>query len=137
MGEDEVFHEISQVCPHKLALLLNVAKSNGKPLPVGSYTERMVMQMIDRVAGVQPLSVAIVNERDSMVALKEDYPIINVSRLIQGLASWEEQSVNVSCVISSKRSLLSIIQKGEEMRNKQKELEKEQQSIRDEVRQWW
>ena len=42
----------------------------------------------------------------------------------------------MSCVISSKRILLSIIQEGEEMRNKQ-ELEKEQQSIRDEVREWW
>ena len=43
----------------------------------------------------------------------------------------------MSCVISSKRSLLSIIQEGEEMRNKQKELEKEQQLIRDEVRGWY
>ena len=40
-------------------------------------------------------------------------------------------------MISSKRSLLSIIQEGEEMRNKQNELEKEQRSIRDEVREWW
>ena len=50
-GKDEVFPEVSQVCLHKLSLLLNVAQSYGKPLPVGSYTERMVSQMIDRVAG--------------------------------------------------------------------------------------
>ena len=84
--------------------------------------------MIDRVAGVQPLSVTIMNERESMVELKEDDPIIDVSQLIQGLASWEEQSVNVSCMISSKRSLLSIIQEGEETKIKQKGLKKERQS---------
>ena len=95
------------------------------------------MQMIDRVAGVQPLGVTIVNEREAIAELKEDDPIINVSQLIQGLASWEGQSVNVSSVISSKRSLLSIIQEGDEMRSKQKELEREQQLIRDEVREWW
>ena len=49
--------------------------------------------------------------------------------------SWEGQSINDSCVMSCKRSLLSIIiQVGEEMQNKQKELEKEQQLIRDEVK---
>ena len=42
-GEDDVFHEISQVQPLKLSLLLNLAQSNGKPLPVSSYTERTVM----------------------------------------------------------------------------------------------
>ena len=83
------------------------------------------MQMIDRAAGVQPLSVTIVNEREAIVELKEDNPITDISQLKQGLASWEGQSVNVSCMICSKRSLLSTMQQGEEMRNKQKELEKE------------
>ena len=70
------------------------------------------MQMIDRVAGVQCLSVTIMNEKEEIVELKEDDSIIHVLQLIQGLASWEGQSVNVSCMISGKRSLLSIIQKG-------------------------
>ena len=108
--EDDIFHEISQVCPHQLSLLLNAAQRSGKPLPAGSYTERTVTQMIDRVAGVQPLSVTIMNEREATVELREDDPIIDVSQLIQGLVSWEGQSVNVSCMISSVRSLLSIIQ---------------------------
>ena len=38
VGADDVFHEISQFCPHNLSLLLTVAQSSGKPLPVGSYT---------------------------------------------------------------------------------------------------
>ena len=92
----------------------------GKPLLVGSYTERSVTQMIDRVAGVQPLRVTIINEKEAIVEMKEDDPIIDVSQLIQGLAFWEGQSINVRCMISSKGSLLSIIQEGEEMQNKQK-----------------
>ena len=86
-----------------------------KSLPVGSDTERSVMQMIERVAWVQPTSVTIVNENEVIVELKEDDPIVDVSQLIQGLASWEGQSVNVSCMISNKRSLVSISQEGEEI----------------------
>ena len=95
MGEDDVFHEIIQAWPHKHSPLLNVTQSNGKPLSVGSYTERMVMQMIDRVAGVQLLSVTILNERESMVELKEYDPIIDVSQLIQGLESWGRGSLSM------------------------------------------
>ena len=69
-------HEISQVCPHKFSLLLNVAQGNGKPLPMGSRTERTVTQMIDRVAGVKPLSVTIMNKSKAMVELRENDPIL-------------------------------------------------------------
>ena len=89
MGEDDVFHEISQVYPHNLSLLLSVAQISGKPLPVGSYTGISVTQMIGRVAGLQPLSVTIVNYKEAIVELKEDDPLIDVSQLIQGLASSE------------------------------------------------
>ena len=77
-GKDDNFHKISQVHPHKLSLLINVTQSNGKLLPVGSYTERMVTQMIDQVAGIQPLSVTIMNKRESMVELSENDVIINI-----------------------------------------------------------
>ena len=90
--EDDVFHEISQVCPHNLSLLLNVAQSSGKQLPVSSYTERTVIQMIDKIAWDQPLCVTIRNKREAIVELKEDDPIINVLQLILGLASCKGQS---------------------------------------------
>ena len=92
-----------------------MAQSSGKPLALGSNTERSVMQMIDRVAGDQPLSVTTVNEKEAIAVMKEDDPITDVLQSIQGLASWEGQSVNVSYMISNRRSLLSIIQEGEEI----------------------
>ena len=94
---------------------MNVVQSSRKPLPVGSYTERLVSQIVNIVAGVEPLSVTVMNEREVILELREEDPIIVVSWLIPGLMSYEGQSVNVSCVMSSKRSLLSIIQVKEEM----------------------
>ena len=81
--------------------------------------------------------MTIVKEKEVIIELKDDDPIIEVSWLIPELASSEGQSVNVSCVMSSKRSIFSIIQVGEEMQNKQKELEKEQQLVRDDVQKRW
>ena len=61
MGGDDVFHETNQVQLHSLSLLLNVVQSSGKPLPLGSYSERLVLQMVYRVAGVQPQGVTVMN----------------------------------------------------------------------------
>ena len=72
-------------------------------------------QIVNRVAGVEPLGVTVTNERQAIVELKEEDPMIEVSQLIPGLVSREGQSVNVSFVMSSKRSLLSIIQVRAEM----------------------
>ena len=69
--------------------------------------------MINRIAGAQPQVVTVMNERDVIVELREEDAVVEVSQLIPGLMSWEGQSVDVSCMMSSKRSLLSIIQGGE------------------------
>ena len=45
--------------------------------------------MVNRVVGLQPISVTVMNEREVIIELKEDDPIIEVSQLIPGLASWE------------------------------------------------
>ena len=77
------------------------------------------------------------NEREAIVDLREEDPIMEVSHLIPGLTSLEGQSVNVGCMMSSKRSLISIIQVGEEMQNKWKQLEREQKLIKDEMKECW
>ena len=66
------------------------------------------------------------NERDAIVDLREADPMVEVFQLLHGLAAWEGQSVDMSCLMSSKRSLFSIVQVGEEAQNRQKELEREQ-----------
>ena len=109
-GGDEIFHGIDQVCQHNLSLLMKVIQSSGKPLPIGSYTERLVTHMVHRIAGVQPLGVTTMNEWDAIVELREEDLIVEVFQLMHGLASWEGQSLDVICLMSSKRSLLSIVQ---------------------------
>ena len=66
-------------------LLINVVKISRKLLPGGSYTERLVSQMINGVTGVKPLIVTFMNERS--ICRGERKNIIKVSQLILGLVS--------------------------------------------------
>ena len=104
-GDNDMYHETNQVWPHSLSLSINVVQSSLKPLLVGSYTEILVSQIVNKVVGVEPLSVTVMNEREAIVDLREEDPIMEVSHLIPGLTSWEGQSVNVGCMMSSKGAL--------------------------------
>ena len=63
---------------------MNVVQSSGKPLPAGSYTERLVSQMVNRIVAVQPLGVTVMRERDAIVEFREEDPVVEVSQLIPG-----------------------------------------------------
>ena len=72
--------------------------------------------MVNRVTGVQPLIVTVMNERKTIVELREKDPVVEVSQLILGLTSEEGQSVNVSCVIPTKEVFSVIYRWGRKCR---------------------
>ena len=44
-------------CRQPFVLLLRLAQSNGKPLPIGGFTGRAMSQILHEVAGVVPKEV--------------------------------------------------------------------------------
>ena len=80
-------------CTHTISLLMKVVQNSRKLLPVGSYTGRLVSQMVNRIALVQPLGVTVMNERDVIVELREEDAVGEVSQLMPGLTSWKGHSL--------------------------------------------
>ena len=61
-------------------LLLRVTQSNGRPLPIGGFTGRVMAQMLHEVAGVVPKEVVIMSDQEVVVELEEETPMMEVSR---------------------------------------------------------
>ena len=76
-------------------LLLRVTQSNGKPLPIGGFTGRAMLQMLHEVAGVVPKEVVIMNDQEVVMELQEETSLMAVSRAIHGLFHWSGQSISV------------------------------------------
>ena len=60
-------------------------QSNGKPLPMGGFTDRAMSQMLHEVAGVVPKEVVIMNDQEVVMELEEETSMMEVSRVIHGL----------------------------------------------------
>ena len=84
-----------------------------------------------------PLGVTVMNDRDIVVDFEPEVPIIDNAQVIHGLATWKGKSVDVSCLMSEKESLLNMVQTREEVRVKNRELERDQQMLWEMRSKWW
>ena len=68
-------------------LLLRVMQANGKPLPIGGFTNRAMAQMYE-IAGVTPRDVVVLNDQEVVIELEMETPIMEVSRTVHQLYQW-------------------------------------------------
>ena len=62
-----------------LYLLLDVEQVTGKPLPIGSWTERKIMEECQRISGVMPVAVTILNDHEALLEYGEGIVISRLS----------------------------------------------------------
>ena len=104
-------------------LLLRVTQANGKPLPIGGFTSRAMAQMLYDIAGVTSRDGVVLSDKEVVVKLEMETPIMEVSRAVHGLYQWAGQSISVDSLVARRDSLKEIIKEQEITREKQKELE--------------
>ena len=65
-----------------------VTQANGKPLPIGGFTSRVMTQMLYKIAGVTLRDVVILTDQEVVIELEMETPIMEVSRAVHGLYQW-------------------------------------------------
>ena len=59
-----VYHDVEE---NELSLLLRVNQLSGKTLPIGSFTERKISQMIHRAMGVAPMALILLGPKEVLL----------------------------------------------------------------------
>ena len=90
-------------------LLLRVTQANGKPLPIGGFTNRGMAQMLYEIAGVTPRDMVILTDQEVVIELEMETPIMEVSRAMHGLYQWAGQSITVDSVVTWRNSIREIV----------------------------
>ena len=90
-------------------LLLRVTQANGKPLPIGGFTNRAMAQMLYQIAGVTLRDVVILTDQEVVIELEVKTPIMEVSRAVHGLYQWAGQSITVDSIVARRVSIKEIV----------------------------
>ena len=95
------------------------------------FTSRAMIQMMCDITGVIPKEADTLTNQEVVLEIEDQFSIIEVSRVIQGLFHWGGQAITVDSVVATQDSITEIIKEWEVQREKQKELEQEQQGLRE------
>ena len=90
-------------------LLLRVTQANGKPLPIGGFTNRAMVQMLYEITGVTLRDVVVLTDQEVITELEMETPIMEVSRAVHGLYQWAGQSITVDSVVGRRDSIKEIV----------------------------
>ena len=127
--EKEVIEKMTQEeegdachCPNlrdqQFVLLLKVTQANGRPLPIGGFTSRAMIRMICDIRGVIPKEADILTHQELVIEILDQYSIVEVSRVIQGLFHWGSQAITVDSVVVTQDSITKIIREWGVQRDK-------------------
>ena len=86
-----------------------MTQANGKPLPMGGFTSRVMAQMLYKIAGVTPRDMVILTDQEVVIDLEMETPIMEVSRAVHGLYQWAGQSITVYIIVARRNSINEIV----------------------------
>ena len=115
-----------------LLLLIQVTQVNGQPLSIGSFTARVIVSVVQKQTGYHPVDVEVMSDRDAIIELEPEIRVGEVAQLLHGTHEWDEQLAEISCLLSTHRSIVNIVQERENGCARLLQLEEEQRKVRKE-----
>ena len=113
-----------------MLLLIQVTQVNGHSLPIGSFTARVIVSVVQKQNGYHPVNVEVMSDRDVIVELE---PEIRVGEV--GTHEWDGQLAEIGCLLSTCRSVVNIVQERLNGHARLQQLEDEQRRVREEQQQ--
>ena len=135
MNINESFHDTPEPARHELLLLLRVGQEDGRPLPVGTYTERCINLQIVQWTGINPVRTTRVNPLDTVVEFVAEVPIVAVAQQLHLVREWEEIPVTVSCIMGRREYIMEVCRQKSIMIEQRGESDREIERTRNETRQ--
>ena len=108
-AEDEEGYLAEDKREQAFVVLLTVTQANGKPLPIGGFTNRVMAQMLYKITGVTLRDVVVLTDQEVVIELEIETPILEVSRAVHGLYQWAGQSITVDSVVARRDSIKEIV----------------------------
>ena len=132
---NESLHEIPEPSRHELLLLLRVEQEDGRPLPVGTYTERCVNLQIVHWTGIHPIRSTRINPLDTVVEFAAEVSIVAVAQQLHMIREWEEVPVTVSCIMGRREYIMDMCRQKSMLIEQRGEAEREIEKTKSETRQ--
>ena len=98
-------------------LLLHVLQNNGTPVPPRLFTAPNTAELVQHIRGALPINVEVVTDHKAIIELDETVLAVGVAQQMQGSLVWGHYVTEVTCLLSGKDSVMSIVRDRETARD--------------------
>ena len=120
--KDTIYHDAEN---NKLLMLLRLKQTSGRVLPVGSFTENAVAQLVQRTTGLHPTSLTLLGPKEVLLDFKKSVSIDDVALVLHSMSDWDKFKVETSCLMVKRDQLIGMFQECEIVECKKFQLREE------------
>ena len=91
-----------------LTILFKMLREDGRPLPVGSFTERSVARRVYNSTGVAVERVNMVTPTDALIEFAPGTLVVAIAQVLHQINEWEDIPVWVTCLMGSKNYIMQL-----------------------------
>ena len=114
-----------------LTILFKMLREDGRPLPVGSFTERSVARRVYNSTGIVVERVTMVTPTDALIEFASGTLVVAIAQELHQIKEWEEISVWVTCLMGNKDYILQLCRERAENEEQKRMREAEAERMRE------
>ena len=92
--EQAVYHDADD---NELSMLLRVSQLSGKSLPIGSFTERKISQVVQGTTGVAPIALTLLGPSEVLMEFEQSTSVVEVAMILHALSDWDDLKIQTLC----------------------------------------
>ena len=77
MVKQAVYHDVDE---NELSMLLRVSQRSGKTLPISSFTERKISQVVQGATGIAPIALSLLGPKEVLLKFDRVTRVVRLGR---------------------------------------------------------
>ena len=94
----------------ELPILLRILQEDGRPLPIGSFTERSVARKVHNLIGITLERVTMVTPSDAILEFPTGCLVVHIAQVLHAMKEWEDFPIYVSCLMGNRCYIMEVCQ---------------------------
>ena len=114
-----------------LTILFKMLREDGRPLPVGCFTDRSVARRVYGLTGVTVERVTMVTPTDALVEFAPGTLGVTIAQALNQITDWEDIPVWVSVLMGNRQYIMKLCQERSEHEEQKRSIEAEVEKMQE------
>ena len=88
--QQAVYHDLDE---NELSMLFRVSQLSGKNIPIGSFTERKISQVVQEATGIAPIALTLLGPKEVLMEFEQATSVVEIAMVLHALSDWDNLKI--------------------------------------------